>query len=125
MASGQMPIIVMSFVASEPIPKNRFVKAVTSTNKVALGTDDSMCIGVALHSATADGDVISVGLLGVFGIECVEAVAANLGLSCGTSGKGELSEADSPILGVALQDIAQDEVGMVLVIPVKALAIAS
>ena len=125
MASGQMPIIVMSFVASAAIAKNRFVKVATSTNKVELCADDNMAIGVSLQSAAADGDVISVGLLGVFGVECVEAVEANHGLSTGASGKGEKSEIDAPILGVALQDIAQDEVGMVLVIPVKALAIAS
>ena len=125
MSSGEIPLITKSYVASAAIGKNRWVKVATSTMKVSQCGDDEMAIGVARQSATADGDVISVGLLGVFGVECVEAVAANLGVATGADGKGEKSEADSPILGVALQDIAQDEVGMVLVIPVKALGIAS
>ena len=125
MASGEVPIIVKSYVASAAVAKGRFVTVATSTMKVSQGADDAMAIGVALQSASADGDVISVGLLGVFPVECGAAVAANLGVCSAANGKGALSTNDAPILGVALQDIAQDEVGMVLVIPVKALGIAS
>lgn len=125
MASKTVPIIVLPYVASAAIGKYRFVAIATSTLKVAQAGDDAMAAGVALESAAADGDVISVGILGVFPVEAVEAIAAQLGISCGANGKAELSEADSPVLGFALEDIAQDEVGMAFICPVKALAIAS
>lgn len=125
MASDTQALLVKSYVASAAVSKYRFVKVATSTMKVSMSGDDEMAVGVALEAAAADGDVISVALLGIVPIEAVEAIAANLGISSGASGKGELSEIDSPILGIALQDIAQNEVGAMLLIPVKALAIAS
>jgi len=125
MASKQIPLITLAYVASAAIGKYRFVKIATSTHKVSQCADDEMAAGVALESAAADGDVITVGILGVFPVEAVEAIAAQLGISTGADGKAEKSEIDSPILGFALEDIAQDEVGMAFICPVKALSIAS
>ncbi len=125
MASDVQVLLAKAYVASAAIGKYRFVKVATSTMKVSQCADDEMAVGVALEAASADGDVISVALLGIVPVEAVEAIAANLGVSTGADGKAEKSEADSPVLGVALQDIAQDEVGSILLIPVKALAIAS
>ena len=125
MASETQVLLAKSYVASAAVAKYRFVTVATSTMKVAQTGDDAMAIGVALESALADGDVISVALLGIVPVEAVEAIAANLGVCSGADGKAELSEADSPILGVALQDIAQNEVGSILLVPVKALGIAS
>lgn len=125
MASKSIPLITLAYVAGAAIGKYRFVDITTSTLKVNQAGDDAMACGVALESAAADGDVISVGILGVFPVEAVEAIAANKGISCGANGKAELSEADSPIMGFSLEDIAQDEVGMAFICPVKALAIAS
>ena len=125
MASDIQTILARSYVASAAITKWRFVKITTSTMKVSMAGDDEMAVGVALQEALADGDVITVGILGIFPVEAVEAIAANLGISCGANGKAELSEADSPILGFALQDIGTNEVGAAFICPVKALAIAS
>ena len=125
MASDVQALLTKAYVASAAISKYRFVKVATSTMKVSMAGDDEMAVGIALEAAAADGDVIGVALLGIVPIEAVAAIAANLGISCQANGKGGPSEADSPILGIALQDIAQDEVGAMLLIPVKALAIAS
>ncbi len=125
MGSDVQALLIKAYVASAAVNKYRFVKVATSTMKVSMAGDDEMAVGIALEAAAADGDVIGVALLGIVPIEAVEAIAANDGISCGANGKGEKSEADSSVLGVALQDIAQDEVGAILLIPVKALAIAS
>ena len=125
MASDVQSLLTKSYVASAAVNKYRFVTVATSTMKVAQTGAKAMATGVALQSGAADTDVISVGLLGIFPLEAGEAIAAGLGVSSGAAGVAMKSTNDAPILGIALQDIASSEVGAVLVIPVKALAIAS
>ena len=125
MASDVQALLTKAYVASAAVSKYRFVKVATSTMKVSMAGDGEQAQGIALEAALADGDVISVALIGIVPIEAEAAIAAGLGVSCGTNGKGKLSLITTPFLGMALQDIAQDEVGAILFIPVKALAIAS
>ncbi len=125
MASDVQALLTKSYVASAAVNKYRFVLVATSTMKVAQSGDKAMATGVALTSATGNGEVISAGLLGIVPIEAGEAIAAGLGIRSGTAGVGMKSTIDAPILGYALQDIAQNEVGSMMLLPIKALGIAS